>query len=114
MTPKTGGCSSHSWGFVAPDVQDPPQCIALCRERFLKELLPKDETFERVCDVLQDSVRMEKDQPFQALYCCDAQACGVDNLGERGRDRMCDAHIGGPYANKLAANVNWLINACQE
>ncbi|KAH6950535.1 hypothetical protein DER45DRAFT_649064 [Fusarium avenaceum] len=98
MTPKKRGCSSHSWGFVAPDVQDPPRCIALCRERFLKELSPKGETFERVCEVLQDSARMEKDQPFQALYCCDAQACGVDNLGERGRD----------------PNVNWLINACQD
>ncbi|CEI65284.1 hypothetical protein FVEN_g6287 [Fusarium venenatum] len=92
------GCTGRSWGFVAPDVQDPPQCIALCRERFLKELLPEDETFDRVCEALQDSDRMERDQPFQALYCCDAQACGVDNLGERGRD----------------PNVNWLINACQD
>ncbi|KAM0349737.1 hypothetical protein ACHAPU_003566 [Fusarium lateritium] len=98
MSPKTRGCSSHSWGFVAPDVQDPPHCISLCRERFLKDLLPKDETFERVCEVLQDTARVGKEQPFQALYCCDAQACGVDNLGERGRD----------------PNVNWLINACQD
>ncbi|RGP79819.1 hypothetical protein FLONG3_1999 [Fusarium longipes] len=92
------GCTGHIWGFVAPDVQDAPQCIALCRERFLKVLLPEDETFERVCEALQDKDRMEKEQPFQALYCCDAQACGVDNLGERGRD----------------PNVNWLINACQD
>ncbi|KAM0404976.1 hypothetical protein ACHAQC_000038 [Fusarium culmorum] len=92
------GCTGHIWGFVAPDVQDPPHCIALCRERFLKELLPEDETFERVCETLQDKDRMEREQPFQTLYCCDAQACGVDNLGERGRD----------------PNVNWLINACQE
>ncbi|CAF3563238.1 hypothetical protein SNK04_001723 [Fusarium graminearum] len=92
------GCTGHIWGFVAPDVQDPPHCIALCRERFLKELLPEDETFERVCEALQDKDRMEREQPFQTLYCCDAQACGVDNLGERGRD----------------PNVNWLINACQD
>ncbi|KAF0634657.1 hypothetical protein FPSE5266_04982 [Fusarium pseudograminearum] len=92
------GCTGHIWGFVAPDVQDPPHCIALCRERFLKELLPEDETFERVCEALQDKDRMEREQPFQALYCCDAQACGVDNLGELGRD----------------PNVNWLINACQD
>ncbi|KAF4944745.1 hypothetical protein FSARC_14592 [Fusarium sarcochroum] len=86
MTPKTRGCSGHGWGFIAPDVQDPPQCISLCRERFLKELLPKDETFERVCEALQDKEHMEKEQPFRALYCCDAQACGVDNLGEGGKD----------------------------
>ncbi|KAJ4014895.1 hypothetical protein NW766_005212 [Fusarium irregulare] len=92
------GCAGHFWGFVAPDVQDPPQCIALCRERFLKELVPEDETFEKVCEALQDKEYMEREQPFRALYCCDAQACGVDNLGERGRD----------------PNVNWLINACQD
>ncbi|KAF5551889.1 hypothetical protein FNAPI_7266 [Fusarium napiforme] len=87
MSTKTKGCSGHSWGFIAPDVQDPPLCISLCRERFLKELVPGDETIERVCEVLQDRDWMEKEQPFRALYCCDAQACGVDNLGEGGKDR---------------------------
>ncbi|KAF5625754.1 uncharacterized protein FTJAE_9931 [Fusarium tjaetaba] len=87
MSTKTKGCSGHSWGFIAPDVQDPPLCISLCRERFLKELVPGDETIDRVCEVLQDSDWMEKEQPFRALYCCDAQACGVDNLGEGGKDR---------------------------
>ncbi|RKL23825.1 hypothetical protein BFJ70_g6112 [Fusarium oxysporum] len=86
MSTKTKGCSGHSWGFIAPDVQDPPLCISLCRERFLKELVPGDETIERVCEVLQDRDWMEKEQPFRALYCCDAQACGVDNLGEGGKD----------------------------
>ncbi|KAF4501687.1 hypothetical protein FAGAP_2093 [Fusarium agapanthi] len=98
MSTKTKGCSGHSWGFIAPDVQDPPLCISLCRERFLKELVPGDETIERVCEVLQDRDWMEKEQPFRALYCCDAQACGVDNLGEDGKD----------------PNVNWLINTCQD
>ncbi|KAG4266262.1 hypothetical protein FPRO04_05973 [Fusarium proliferatum] len=98
MSTKTKGCSGHSWGFIAPDVQDPPLCISLCRERFLKELVPGDETIERVCEVLQDRDWMEKEQPFRALYCCDAQACGVDNLGEGGKD----------------PNVNWLINTCQD
>ncbi|ENH72475.1 hypothetical protein FOC1_g10013131 [Fusarium oxysporum f. sp. cubense race 1] len=100
MSTKTKGCSGHSWGFIAPDVQDPPLCISLCRERFLKELVPGDETIERVCEVLQDRDWMEKEQPFRALYCCDAQACGVDNLGEGGKDHV--------------ANVNWLINTCQD
>ncbi|KAF5022374.1 hypothetical protein F66182_5575 [Fusarium sp. NRRL 66182] len=98
MPAKARGCSGHGWGFIAPDVDDPPLCISLCRDRVLKELLLKDETFERVCEALQDRDRMEKEQPFRALYCCDAQACGVDNLGEGGRD----------------PNVNWFINACQE
>ncbi|KAK2938232.1 hypothetical protein FoTM2_001450 [Fusarium oxysporum f. sp. vasinfectum] len=98
MSTKTKGCSGHSWGFIAPDVQDPPLCISLCRERFLKGLVPGDETIERVCEVLQDRDWMEKEQPFRALYCCDAQACGVDNLGEGGKD----------------PNVNWLINTCQD
>ncbi|KAF5628430.1 hypothetical protein F52700_8164 [Fusarium sp. NRRL 52700] len=98
MSTKTKGCSGHSWGFIAPDVQDPPLCISLCRERFLKELVPEDETIERVCEVLQDRDWMEKEQPFRALYCCDSQACGVDNLGEGGKD----------------PNVNWLINTCQD
>ncbi|KAI3586050.1 hypothetical protein IWW34DRAFT_889088, partial [Fusarium oxysporum f. sp. albedinis] len=100
MSTKTKGCSGHSWGFIAPDVQDPPLCISLCRERFLKELVPGDETIERVCEVLQDRDWMEKEQPFRALYCCDAQACGVDNLGEGGKDHV--------------ANVNWLINTCHD
>ncbi|EMT64522.1 hypothetical protein FOC4_g10007199 [Fusarium odoratissimum] len=100
MSTKTKGCSGHSWGFIAPDVQDPPLCISLCRERFLKELVPGDETIERVCEVLQDRDWMEEEQPFRALYCCDAQACGVDNLGEGGKDHV--------------ANVNWLINTCQD
>lgn len=85
-----GGCSSgHGWGFIAADVEDPPRCIATCRERFLRELLPKDETFERACEALAN--RGQQQQHFRALYCCDSQLCGVDNLGERGRDRMCDA-----------------------
>ncbi|KAG7421757.1 hypothetical protein Forpe1208_v001568 [Fusarium oxysporum f. sp. rapae] len=98
MSTKTKGCSGHSWGFIAPDVQDPPLCISLCRERFLKELVPGDETIKRVCEVLQNRDWREKEQPFRALYCCDAQACGVDNLGEGGKD----------------PNVNWLINTCQD
>jgi hypothetical protein len=85
------GCSSgHGWGFIAADVEDPPQCIAMCRERFLRELLPKDETFERACEALGDRGEQQH-RSFRALYCCDSQLCGVDNLGERGRDRMCDA-----------------------
>ncbi|KAI8687816.1 hypothetical protein NCS55_00033800 [Fusarium keratoplasticum] len=92
------GCSSgHGWGFIAADVEDPPQCIAMCRERFLRELLPKDETFERACEALGDRGEQQH-RSFRALYCCDSQLCGVDNLGERGRD----------------PNVNWFINACQE
>ncbi|KAF4953824.1 hypothetical protein FGADI_5616 [Fusarium gaditjirri] len=86
MSTKTKGCSGHSWGFIAPDVQDPPLCISLCKERFLKELVPGDKTIERACEVLQDRDWMEKEKPFRALYCCDAQACGVDNLGEGGKD----------------------------
>ncbi|KAM0430496.1 hypothetical protein ACHAPT_005843 [Fusarium lateritium] len=74
----------------------------MCRERFLRELLPKDETLERVCEALGDRGEQEQQRQqhrsFRALYCCDSQLCGVDNLGERGRD----------------PNVNWIINACQE
>ncbi|KAF4468091.1 hypothetical protein FALBO_5021 [Fusarium albosuccineum] len=90
------GCSGHGWGFVAPDVQDPPQCINMCRERFLRELLPKDETFERVCEALEDKGHMDREQPFRALYCCDSQLCGVDNLGEGGKD-----HPGPPKADYI-------------
>ncbi|KAJ4261505.1 hypothetical protein NW762_006930 [Fusarium torreyae] len=111
MTPKTRGCSGHGWGFIAPDVKDPPQCISLCRERFMKELLPKDETFERVCEALQDKEHMEKEQPFRALYCCDAQACGVDNLGEVGKD-----HPGPPQPYDICDSdtVNEQDEYCQE
>ncbi|KAF7562384.1 hypothetical protein G7046_g1753 [Stylonectria norvegica] len=90
-------CQGHTWGFIAANVNDPPQCISDCRERFLRNLLPKDETFERVCEVLADKGRIDREQPFRALYCCDSQLCGVDNLGDRGKD----------------PNVNWFINACQ-
>ncbi|CAM1509951.1 Fc.00g002860.m01.CDS01 [Cosmosporella sp. VM-42] len=91
-------CTGHTWGFIAANVDDPPHCISKCRERFLRELLPKDETFERVCEVLADKDYMDKEQPFRALYCCDSQLCGVDNLEGGGKD----------------PNVNWFINACQD
>lgn len=81
-------CDGHSWGFIAANVEDPPGCISKCRERFLRGLLPKDETFERVCEVLSDKDHMDKEQPFRELYCCDSQLCGVDNLGRGGKDRM--------------------------
>ncbi|KAF4979706.1 hypothetical protein FZEAL_4134 [Fusarium zealandicum] len=92
------GCSSHGWGFIAPDVDDPPQCISMCRERFLRELLPKDETFQRVCEALEDQGHMDREQPFRALYCCDSQLCGVDNLGEGGKD-----HPGPPDADYICS-----------
>lgn len=92
-------CGGHSWGFIAANVDDPPECISKCRERFLKGLLPKDETFERVCEVLSDKDHMDKEQPFRALYCCDAQLCGVDNLGRSGKDRMCIIWIHGQIAD---------------
>lgn len=80
----------QSWGFVAVNVEDPPQCVRQCRERFLREVLPKDETFdfEQVCQLLTDKDHMDKERPFRALYCCDSQLCGVDNLGGGGKDRM--------------------------
>lgn len=81
-------CANHGWGFVAADVADPPHCISRCRERFLRDMLPKDETFERLCEVLEDKDHMDKGQSFRALYCCDSQLCGVDNLGAGGKDRM--------------------------
>ncbi|KPM35359.1 hypothetical protein AK830_g11211 [Neonectria ditissima] len=91
-------CANRGWGFVAADVADPPRCITGCRERFLRAMLPKDETFERLCEVLEDKDRMDREQPFRTLYCCDAQLCGVDNLGAGGKD----------------PNVNWFINVCQD
>ncbi|KAK7427509.1 hypothetical protein QQZ08_005951 [Neonectria magnoliae] len=91
-------CASHGWGFVAADVADPPRCISRCREGFLRDMLPKDKTFERLCEVLEDKDYMDREQPFRALYCCDSQLCGVDNLGAAGKD----------------PNVNWFINVCQD
>lgn len=76
------------WGFVASDISDPPQCVQDCRERFLRAvlqlLLPKNETFDELCQALS-----YKESPLlDALYCCDSQLCGVDNLGGAGQDRM--------------------------
>lgn len=85
-----GKCAAHDWGFIATDVDDPPRCVSECRERFLRQMLPKDETFGRLCEVLGDKDHMDKEQPFRSLYCCDSQLCGVDNLGAIGKDRMSD------------------------
>ncbi|KAF7536463.1 hypothetical protein G7Z17_g13041 [Cylindrodendrum hubeiense] len=79
-------CAAHEWGFIAADVDDPPHCVSECRERFLRAMLPKDETFGRLCEVFEDRDHMDKEQPFRFLYCCDSQLCGVDNLAEIGKD----------------------------
>ncbi|KAH7133251.1 hypothetical protein B0J13DRAFT_641829 [Dactylonectria estremocensis] len=92
------GCAAHDWGSIAADVDDPPHCVSECRERFLRAMLPKDETFGRLCEVFEDRDHMDKEKPFHSLYCCDSQLCGVDNLGEIGKD----------------PNVNWFINVCQD
>ncbi|KAH6885799.1 hypothetical protein B0T10DRAFT_462049 [Thelonectria olida] len=87
-------CANRAWGFVADQVDDAPPCIAECRGRFLSDVLPENETFERVCEMLQDSA---SEGPFRALYCCDAQICGVDHLQKAEQD----------------PTVNWLIDSCR-
>lgn len=79
-------CEGRPWGFLASSVADAPACIADCRQKFLTALSPKDETIERVCELLSDNDG-NTDQPFHLLYCCDAQLCGVDNLESGGDDR---------------------------
>lgn len=82
------GCSDQQWGFLATDVPDAPACISDCRDKFLKALVPADETFGRVCEHLSENGDAStRDEAFQALYCCDAQLCGVDNLKSGGEDR---------------------------
>lgn len=81
-------CSNQPWGFLATDVADPPACIADCRQKFLRGLSLEDETLETVCEALTDNGNTDiKDEMFWALYCCDAQLCGVDNLKGGGDDR---------------------------
>jgi hypothetical protein len=83
-------CNGLAWGFLATNVPDPPHCIATCRETFLKGWLLENETFESVCERLSniEGSADGKDKPFWSLYCCDAHLCGVDNLENRGKDRM--------------------------
>lgn len=81
-------CADRAWGFVAENVNDAPSCIAECRGRFLSGVLPEYETFDRVCAMLQDANdRDASEGVFRALYCCDAQLCGVDHLQMAGKDR---------------------------
>lgn len=80
-------CGEMPWGFVASGVPDPPACIADCRQRFLAGLVPEDETFGAVCEVLSDKGHATRQQSFRSLYCCDSQLCGVDNLALGGLDR---------------------------
>jgi hypothetical protein len=105
-------CDSRTWGFLATDVPNPPECVLACRNEFLRRLsLLEDETLDRVCEALSDtagafsvaSSSFDDDASAAAaaaaatattetallwtLYCCDAQRCGVDNLHGRGRDR---------------------------
>ncbi|KAH8178302.1 hypothetical protein LIA77_03384 [Sarocladium implicatum] len=97
-------CSGKKWGFVAYNVVNAPRCIFLCRQRFLDSMdvhqdskgRVVDETFAAVCEALSDSDKRRRDQPFWDLYCCDAQACGVDSVEGLGED----------------PNINWIINTC--
>lgn len=85
---KDDPCRGRLWGTIATDVPDPPACISDCRTKFLKLLLPNNETFEKVCEALSDNGDSQIQQLLWALYCCDAQFCGVNNLWESGQDRM--------------------------
>lgn len=135
---------TRTWGFLATDVPDPPECILSCRRDFLRGLSLGDETLDVVCEALSDnasatavvsvSVPVSESAPpsasttnepdFWALYCCDAQRCGVDNLRSVGQDRMytlfllelCSLGVVMFYnADAIwAANVNWFINSCQK
>lgn len=137
---------TRAWGFIATDVPDPPECVLSCRRDFLRGLSLENETLDVVCEALSDtaaatvstvvSISVSEaasapsssssstevaagDEPaFWALYCCDAQRCGVDNL-DGGQDRMSPTLLicvvvvietdGGS-----TANVNWFINSCQK
>ncbi|KAI5458044.1 hypothetical protein BGZ63DRAFT_432527 [Mariannaea sp. PMI_226] len=90
-------CANHPWGFVADDVEDAPPCIAKCRQMFLSEVLPKHETLERVCGILEDFGRVTSEEVLHAMYCCDAQLCGVNHMQTTGKD----------------PNINWLVSWCQ-
>lgn len=81
-------CDDRLWGFLATDVSDAPACISSCRQDFLKALMLREESFERLCEQLVDmSETSGQDDPFWGLYCCDSQLCGVDNLKNLGQDR---------------------------
>ncbi|KAI9158315.1 hypothetical protein HJFPF1_06307 [Paramyrothecium foliicola] len=96
--PITGSpCPDQPWGTIATNVPDAPTCISDCRAKFLRLLLPSNETFRRVCQILSDDGDQDKNELFWSLYCCDSQLCGVNNLWEPDQD----------------PNVNWLINSCQ-
>lgn len=77
-------CDSRKWGFVASNVPDPPRCIARCRHLFRNALAPGDETLHTLCKTLSKD---DGHQLLWDLYCCDAQICGVYNVGRPGDDR---------------------------
>lgn len=81
-------CSDRLWGFLATDVSDAPACVSECRQNFLKTLVSQEETFQRVCERLSDNSDTDgQEEAFWALYCCDSQLCGVDNIERDGQDR---------------------------
>lgn len=80
-------CKEAPWGFIATRVQDPPQCITDCRNRFIADLVPENETLDTLCEVLSDKSHSNKQKAFKTLYCCDSHICGVDNRAEGGLDR---------------------------
>ncbi|PHH82729.1 hypothetical protein CDD83_3184 [Cordyceps sp. RAO-2017] len=91
-------CSASRWGSLAANVLDAEACVTDCRLRLLHSIGPRNHSLESLCEAASDSHRRSRiERAFRAVYCCDSQTCGVDNVVGKGRD----------------PNVNWLISVCQ-
>lgn len=80
-------CIGSTWGAIAGNVQDPPDCIRGCRESLRQLLAPNDETYAKFCSTLVQLDPPQMENMLLGLYCCDSQLCGVDNIGLPGFDR---------------------------
>lgn len=77
--------STRKWPHLATDVQQPEECLARCRSRFIAEVasVPDDDE-GALCAALSRRAEVDRDMGLGWLYCCDSVLCGVWFDGEQG------------------------------
>ncbi|OAQ96953.1 hypothetical protein LLEC1_06040 [Akanthomyces lecanii] len=103
-------CVGSTWGAIAGNVHDPPDCVRGCRESLQHLLTPNEGTYAKFCSTLVQLDQPRMEDMLHGLYCCDSQLCGVDNIGLPGSDRKQDQLF--PFQLIRIANVDFLINVC--
>ena len=137
--PEEDGCGGggrteeRAWGTFATSVPEPGTCIQECKRQFLEGVAPGGggggEPSIDACRELSGVDAGRGDERFWSLYCCDSVNCGV-RIDPKGlsQDRewfCCPWCLSLALSHRLSiypihvltgsvANVNGIINKCQE